>query len=1461
MSSWRKKMRVKWNRNLDGGPSASNAIGGEDPPQLGLFERQGSLRKPSAPDKEEPFKRSWSFRIGGSGSKTKDASPGGNDKNAFLRMFRFGKDKKKGGHQEPGRRRMSDAAVTEAAARKEELSQWSSVPLDVSESPEAKRRQEAALVMRAHTLPRSLEAAPGGSECPDDAGGDVNAIWGLIYCDPRAEVNGDLIRPPRAKSPRNRESRSGKVFSDAVLPHFLSPGLDLSAGDAEQDEKRALKKLLLNGTCPAAEVLSENADGGHSVVNGAVVSGESEAVSADCGPPSADSVQADSGVASGAESCSEGKFVVANSDTERDEVPNAASEPCEHEIPLSEQDGEPASNVTFVVEVNECYQDDCDQTEQAPCIENNRENTQPPANTEDRSQVFTDSHDRASEICPPESNVDANEQVANEDAEATDFERSCQRQRHDSASTGSNCEECPAQDEFEFVAAEPERPEQQRRMSRETVSPISDVSDDFPADEKASFIFLKPDRAGESFLSPLSTPDDDLDGGPFGHQPLVAGDDCGTPGERYGNGVCSESDLESEDLNEPEEREVIIVDHLPSQESQDAPDVCVIGSDMIQSVNYETFVLENEVTLGTSGASSAQEAAQSGGTRASTARADSPPPANADGSAPRDAVEEEVPGENKLEASEGSFQDKLQYFNAISASPPKAASESKRPRTSRIPTASRLPRPSTAARPAKKESGIPVLTAAPVPAKRSRFGAKVGHIPQPSRNNACSPQQRQQVTPSLTRVTAAVAPNRDCSVAPKVPLFSGISKNVKHARHAAAESNIAVAEEASKAQEAPGQLKRSGTFVLEESEQQPTDAVRSASLPRAAAEKDVVARETSSASPRPKQHQQTTSGKDNVRVDSVQKRPAASPVAPVVVRDAAMKVASPCVSAASAPPSVQVPVVDSTDRALPSSDGDNDEDAACPCCNVKKGTAGATTRVNSQGPGTGPPSKIGEARIQAQTKAEFTKEIQRLGALCESRTKELTMLKLQLRHASAGFASFAVVVQHLNAQVLQNNSFRIPKLSEELRKSQEEIDKARIAIEEYKNKIEELKQSHEKEIIALREELEASHKKRTEELEAAHQNELTGYLEAHARKLEEMKTFYTDVVDSSRKSSDETLDAMKQRHREKIDAINEEYSLQLDSINEDHQARYKELEQRYEALQQQYKQLQQQAREFQESVLSDTDAKIQWLSKKNADLQKEVESLNVVLEMRANQIQNLQHAKIELERKEEELDRCKVKMQKMEARIEDLQELLNEKAKVQSQLSVENAKLRETSEKQNRQLSRLDMHNEELKYKLRESVSSPMRDGGNKARARSTAHKRYSVADPTAMSQSWHAADHQSSPRASNGGGRLLSGAHGLHRINQTSHSLPRGSSEGFQPRMRRSMSETSPPQDACVQQLFASFAADVSGDGSADESFSTFENSPCSQDDLLRLTWVKEDGDILQQDSETPNTPRVDSS
>lgn len=1254
MSSWRKKMRVKWNRNLDG-PSSSGAVSDEP---MGPFERRGSLRKPAPPAgaKEEPFKRSWSFRIGGTSAKAKDSPAGGGDKGAFLRMFRFGKDKKKAGQDAAGgKRRMSDAAATEVARNEELLSQWSSVPLDVSGSPDLKRRDDA-LLLRAHTLPRSLEAAPGGSECPDDA--DSTVCWGVIYCDPKAaEKSSDTFQLVQDKfGPlKNHDARGGKVFSNAVLPHFLPPGQD-GAGEPRA-EKRPLKKLLLNGACPQGGRESSPRMG-----NGVVISNEVDAKERN--PAGSESAQDDSGVVSATES-NEGK-----PQTTQCPMPIAPNERCEDEDSLDEQCPESAGNAAFVVEVNECYQDECEEAENSVL---SSPSVVPRPKTVEGSQVGAEEgevplHEREQPAYDGEPTLNG---IA-----PTDCERSSERQRHDSVSTDSNCEECPAQDEFEFVAAEPAKREM-RRVSRDTVSPVSDVSDEFPFDEKASFIFLKPDSLGESLQSPLSTPDDEPPGGLFSPERARGGDDDDVLMAHFGDAICHDSEVESVDLNDPEEKEVIIVDHLPChEESPHAPDVCVISSDMIQSVNCETFVLQSEAPPGACSNGSLQETALTEtvvDVHAEARQSKAGVAAESD-VATLDMDEQVVEG-NSTEASESSFQDKVHFFNAI-GSPQNhhqaAHGGSRRPRTSRIPTASRLPRPT--ARQAKKDSGIPVLSA-PVPAKRSRVGAvKVGHIPQPSRNGSGSQQQR-QVTPPLTRVTASP---RDCSAGTKMPSFSGTVKNAKHAQQQAAAAERTEAPKAP-AREAPGQLKRSNTFVLDESEQSTETQSASQAAPEAVGVQEQ----------RSTRHQ--ASGRT---ADSVQKGTTPVSTKPAG-RDAAMK-ADPCAVVSS----VQVPVVDSTDRASPS---DGDDDGVCSSCNAKKAAAtGASSRLSAPG---GPASKAGEARVQAQTKAEFTREIQRLGALCESRTKELTMLKMQLRHASIGFSSFGVIIQHLSAQ---NDSFCIPKLSEELQKSQEEIERARVAIEEYKNNIEEVKRNQEQEIEALKAELEGKHALKIQELEAAHKNELTCYLESHTRKLEEMKAFYTDIIEGDRKSHEETLDSLKQRHREKIDAINEEYSLQLDSIHEDHQARQRELDARHEALLQQHQSLQQKANEFQESVLLDTDAKIQWLSKKNAELVKEVESLNVVLEMRANQIQSLQRSTVEKERKEEELDRCKAKMEKMKARIEDLQELLNEKVKLQSQLSVENAKLRETSEKQNRQLSRLDMHNEELKYKLRESVNSSM---------------------------------------------------------------------------------------------------------------------------------------------------------
>ncbi|XP_022235616.1 uncharacterized protein LOC106475897 [Limulus polyphemus] len=60
------------------------------------------------------------------------------------------------------------------------------------------------------------------------------------------------------------------------------------------------------------------------------------------------------------------------------------------------------------------------------------------------------------------------------------------------------------------------------------------------------------------------------------------------------------------------------------------------------------------------------------------------------------------------------------------------------------------------------------------------------------------------------------------------------------------------------------------------------------------------------------------------------------------------------------------------------------------------------------------PSVTGERR---KTQGEYLLEIQRLGALCETRTKELNWLKLQLKHTTLGFDSFTVLIKYLTDDV------------------------------------------------------------------------------------------------------------------------------------------------------------------------------------------------------------------------------------------------------------------------------------------------------------------------------------------------------------------------------------------------------------------------------------------------------------
>ncbi|KAL3222558.1 hypothetical protein MRX96_049986 [Rhipicephalus microplus] len=89
--------RCACDHNLDGGPSPSKAVGGENPLKLG-----GHLcASPRPPLKKRPSRSGLSATvIVVAAPKPMHAAPGVNNKSICFRMFRFGKDKSTGNQKE-----------------------------------------------------------------------------------------------------------------------------------------------------------------------------------------------------------------------------------------------------------------------------------------------------------------------------------------------------------------------------------------------------------------------------------------------------------------------------------------------------------------------------------------------------------------------------------------------------------------------------------------------------------------------------------------------------------------------------------------------------------------------------------------------------------------------------------------------------------------------------------------------------------------------------------------------------------------------------------------------------------------------------------------------------------------------------------------------------------------------------------------------------------------------------------------------------------------------------------------------------------------------------------------------------------------------------------------------------------------------------------------------------------------
>ncbi|KFM82926.1 Microtubule-associated tumor suppressor candidate 2-like protein, partial [Stegodyphus mimosarum] len=337
------------------------------------------------------------------------------------------------------------------------------------------------------------------------------------------------------------------------------------------------------------------------------------------------------------------------------------------------------------------------------------------------------------------------------------------------------------------------------------------------------------------------------------------------------------------------------------------------------------------------------------------------------------------------------------------------------------------------------------------------------------------------------------------------------------------------------------------------------------------------------------------------------------------------------------------------------------------------------------------------------SKAELTQEIQRLGNLCEARTKELNRLKMETKHVTVGFDAFASLFKYM---VEDLNALSVPKLSADLEKTLKQLELTKQDLAYYEREVEEMKAHHCQELNDLSNKLFEVYQGEVAELNAKH-NEEINHLKSNQQKQIESLSATFNISTEELKAQHEKLVA---RLEQEIICQQEEMKIfqerEIKDLEEKHAQSTKLLQEHIEQLQKKCAELKQHSLSMEDAMRKDTDSKLQWVTTRKVDLEKEVESLKAVLEMKNKELHSLRVQNLEMEKQLEELPLAREKIKMLQARAEDLEALMIEKTKLERKLSSENQQIRDTYEKESKVNKRLSMENEELQWRLRQAEQS-----------------------------------------------------------------------------------------------------------------------------------------------------------
>lgn len=344
-------------------------------------------------------------------------------------------------------------------------------------------------------------------------------------------------------------------------------------------------------------------------------------------------------------------------------------------------------------------------------------------------------------------------------------------------------------------------------------------------------------------------------------------------------------------------------------------------------------------------------------------------------------------------------------------------------------------------------------------------------------------------------------------------------------------------------------------------------------------------------------------------------------------------------------------------------------------------------------------------------------EVKRLEALCETQTKQLDTACQQIKVNAKAFETMAVLVQFLTQEC---DAFAVPALKEKINHLEEQVKETsqQISVQEKEiiklgEELTEAKKYHEKEIVSLKE----CHERETEAVKK-------DMAEKHEAELESLKQNHVDELakesDRYKKMEEEATSLQNKLHQQDLEHLEyvsrmqreqEQQKIEEECRHEQAIAKIKgEAKLREQVLQDENytltfkcENLQEKITMLEDALQKDSDAKVQAAVAQFKHLPEEVESLKTVLGMKNQEIQDMRIKILDLEKEVATIPEKNDKIKRLEAKVEDLNALVETKIVYERQLSSEQVALRENFERETNANKRLSMENEELMWKLNQS--------------------------------------------------------------------------------------------------------------------------------------------------------------